>query len=231
MDKRGQQAEQVAHWYFRLNGFLTIPGFVVHPDQRQRCPRTEADIMGVRLPFSVEEIAGRPMLDDPILTGLANREQVLFVLVEIKADLCKINGPWSDKNAGNMERVIRRFGFSGEGAIEGIAAQMYSQLRWEEKDNVLQYVTVGRRWNQGLQRKYPGLLQITWNQVSDFLFERFSRFPEKLPDGRAFHPQWPNFGKEYCRCWRHLRSADDSRNAVLAYIESGSCSWILDSSG
>ena len=27
---RGERAESVAAWYFRLNGFLSIPGFVVH---------------------------------------------------------------------------------------------------------------------------------------------------------------------------------------------------------
>ena len=29
----GTRAEEVASWYFRLNGFLSLPGFVVHLDQ------------------------------------------------------------------------------------------------------------------------------------------------------------------------------------------------------
>ena len=34
MDRKiGQRAEEVASWYFRLNGFLSLPGFVVHLDQ------------------------------------------------------------------------------------------------------------------------------------------------------------------------------------------------------
>lgn len=28
----GRRAEEVAQWYFRLNGFLMIPSFVLHPD-------------------------------------------------------------------------------------------------------------------------------------------------------------------------------------------------------
>ncbi len=44
----GSRAEEVAAWYFRLNGFFAIPGFVVHPDRRQRHARTEADLIAVR---------------------------------------------------------------------------------------------------------------------------------------------------------------------------------------
>lgn len=60
----GERAEQAASWYFRLNGFLSIPGYVVHPDQLRRFPRTEADLMAVRFPYSVEKINRVPMSDD-----------------------------------------------------------------------------------------------------------------------------------------------------------------------
>jgi hypothetical protein len=58
-DRRGERAEDIASWYFRLNGFLSIPGFVIHPDECRRHPRTEADLMGGRFPHSTENIAGR----------------------------------------------------------------------------------------------------------------------------------------------------------------------------
>ena len=35
--------ENLAYWYFRLNGFLTIPNFVVHPDFGIE-QRTEVDM-------------------------------------------------------------------------------------------------------------------------------------------------------------------------------------------
>ena len=103
---RGKRAEEVASWYFRLNGFLSIPGFVVHPDVVRRNPMTEADLIAVRFPYSQELIAGRVMVDDPRLTNLGSDSQVLFRLVEVKTDLCNINGPWSNERDGNMQRVI-----------------------------------------------------------------------------------------------------------------------------
>ena len=37
--------EKVAHWYFRLNGFLQIENFVVHPERRGG-QGTDADLLG-----------------------------------------------------------------------------------------------------------------------------------------------------------------------------------------
>ena len=172
--RRAERTEEVASWYFRLNGFLSIPGFIVHPDVVRRNPMTEADLIAVRFPYSTEIIADRRMEDDPRLTALATGSQVLFLLVEVKTDLCNINGPWSNKEAGNMQRVIRRLGFAEEEAVEGISSVMYQDLRWENDTHVLQYVTVGSRLNDGRQRQYRRLVQIVWSEISDFLCSNVS---------------------------------------------------------
>lgn len=220
--RRAERAEHVASWYFRLNGFLSIPCFVVHPDVVRRFPMTEADLIAVRFPYSTEVIAGRSMIDDHILTGLATAPQTLFLLVEVKTDLCNINGPWSDPGQGNMQRVIRRLGFAEPSGAEVIAQSMYSHLRWENSQTVLQYVAVGGRANDGRQRQYPQLVQITWNAIADFVFARFQQFPEKLSDdGRSIHEQWPDFGRFYGHNHRRLSSQQDARDIVSKYIVQG----------
>jgi hypothetical protein len=221
MDARALRSEEVASWYFRLNGFLSIPGFVIHPDKRQRFPLTEADLIGVRFPYSQEEINNRGMPDDPNLIRLVADARILFVLVEVKTDLCNINGPWSERDAGNMQRVIRRLGFDQENKINAIADEMYRMLRWEDACHVLQYLAVGRRVNSGVQRKFERLVQITWDGISDFLFERFRSFPEKLPDGAPFHKQWPDFGRAYSAAFPMLGGKENSRRAIWRYIQTG----------
>jgi|688.fasta_scaffold445297_3 hypothetical protein len=104
--KQGERVEHVSNWYFRLNGILSIPGFIFHPITPKRYPLTDADLSAVRFPNSSEIIGERPMVDDILLTSLANRQQKLFLLVEVTLDLCKINSPWRDPTAGNMQRVI-----------------------------------------------------------------------------------------------------------------------------
>jgi hypothetical protein len=50
-------AESLAYWYFRLNGFFAIPNFVVHPE-RGVGQRTDIDVLGVRLATSTKPILG-----------------------------------------------------------------------------------------------------------------------------------------------------------------------------
>jgi hypothetical protein len=226
----GRRAEDIASWYFRLNGFLTIPGFVVHPDFPRRHPRTEADIIGVRFPFSKEQIASREMKDDSLLTGIDKTgNRTVFILVEVKSDLCGINGPWSKRDEQNMQRVIRRLGFADESCLDTIAAQMYDSARWEDGHFVMQYVCIGARKNEGRKRQFRNLLQINWGEVADFIWRRFKDFPEKLPDWGQVHVQWPDFGREY-GAWftngRGSRRREDSKfklSPLTSYLETGKC--------
>jgi hypothetical protein len=54
--------EKVAYWFFRLNGCMTIENFVVHPDFGGS-QRTDADILGIRLPYRSEGLRDSPMPD------------------------------------------------------------------------------------------------------------------------------------------------------------------------
>ena len=235
---RGERAENVAAWYFRLNGFLSIPGFVVHRDDREayipsdgipRIARTEADFMGVRFANSQEKVGGRLMEDDAKLlhlVGAGSASLALFVLVEVKAGLCRMNGPWTNHKAKNMERVVRRLGFAtNERQIEDVADAMYRNGRWQDDAYVLQYICVGGQKPPDLIT-FSQLLQIDWDDIADFLLRRFQSFPEKLPSG-YIHEQWPDFGRKYSlwftRNRRGGKTAQDSIQAVREYIATGRC--------
>jgi hypothetical protein len=51
-------SEKLAYWYLRLNGFLTITNFIVHPDFG-RSQRTDVDILGCRFPYRQELLENR----------------------------------------------------------------------------------------------------------------------------------------------------------------------------
>lgn len=235
---RGERAEQVAAWYFRLNGFLSIPGFIVHidspdaevrDDSSLRHARTEADFIGVRFPHSCEIVNSRTLQDDALVIRIGGDVKVpkpLFVLVEVKAGECKMNGPWSNPMRKNMERVIRRLGFAAqEQQVEGIAQAMYSDARWESQSHILQYICVGMKKDRALSAKYRHLVQIDWSDIGNFLLERFGSFPEKLPSGHV-HEQWPDFGRKYGEwfvCQGSSVAASDSTKAVKRFIDTGLC--------
>lgn len=227
--ERGTRAEDVAAWYFRLNGFLAIPGFVVHIDSPivtdGRRARTEADLIAVRFPRSREVIADREMEDDQQLIGAAAQEGIpLFVLVEVKAGECRMNGPWTDCRAKNMQRVIRRLGFAeSEDEVNSAATALYDHAYWKGEHAIVRYACVGERKNVALAEKYNGLLQVNWSDIGVFLFRRFQAFPEKLPSGQV-HAQWPTFGAKFGNWFvknTHRLTAEAAAEAVSTYVKSG----------
>ena len=74
-------AEDLGYWYFRLNGFLAIPNFVVHPDEGVN-QRTDVDVIGVRFPHR-SEFVGEPLQDHDEITRLDQHKPVL-VFAEVK---------------------------------------------------------------------------------------------------------------------------------------------------
>jgi hypothetical protein len=70
--------EKVAYWYFRLNGFLQIENFIVHPERRGG-QRTDADLLAVRFPYRAERL-----FDDPSDT-MADDEQLLALCQPIRS--------------------------------------------------------------------------------------------------------------------------------------------------
>lgn len=218
----GRRAEEVAQWYFRLNGFLMIPSFVLHPDCEKPHALTDVDILGVRFPHSSERIDNRTMADDDRLLRLAPQGQTLFVMVESKStEGCKLNGAWKQPQRGNMQRAIRRLGFTAESSVETIAQSMYRSLRWKDDSHVLQYICIGRVSSPDYRRTYPDLVQLTWDEIASFLFSRFKAFPEKLPTGETVHQQWPRFGKWFGSRVGSMHSPSDAQTAVKKYIENG----------
>jgi hypothetical protein len=81
----------LAYWYLRLNGFLTIPNFVLHPETGGS-QRTEVDVIGVRFPHR-SELSVASFQDDP---GLAlPKEKSVLVLAqqrEANAESTRLGG-------------------------------------------------------------------------------------------------------------------------------------------
>jgi hypothetical protein len=241
---RGGRAEDVASWYVRLNGFLSIPGFIVHLDTpyanfgfdgRPRHARTEADLLAVRFPFSREIVGGRQMADDERLLAPSLGPQappaLMFALIEVKAGRCRMNGPWTDANAGNMQRVVRRFGIGeNEEKVEAVAAALYERACWRGDAALVQYICIGGEKNPSLQNQHIDLIQIDWRDIGSFLHRRFSEFPEKLPNGYV-HDQWPSFGRAYGNWFVRIgrrKAPELSGDAVHNFVESGTLDGFIE---
>ncbi len=247
---RGRRAEEVVEWYFRLNGVFLIRGFVVHPDNPMPKPRTEADLLGIRLKDSSEGVwrlsareklrsgvARTSMTDDVLITNASMDGTVkkhLIAMVEVKAGKCDINGPWSDSGErdsnslnSNMERALCRVGFGNRTEVSNASSSMYESLRYVGTNFIVQYFAVGSRTSKELEQKYPKLVQITFDQIAYFFRDRFNGFPEKIPLDKNIS-LWDGFGDAF-RWWfeangyRKSPSIEACQSAVLRYINTGKC--------
>ncbi|HUU63169.1 MAG TPA: hypothetical protein VMX96_04525 [Dehalococcoidia bacterium] len=180
--------EQLAVWYLRLNGYLTTPNFVLHPDIRGS-ERTDADILAVRFPHS-KEVAGREMEVDSKL--VCQHGKIDFIIAEVKSGKCRLNGPWTNKQQENMHYVLRWLGMVPESEVSGVADDLYRKQVCESEGWIIRLACFG---NQESPHLPENVLQLTHEHVVKFMSERFKGHA----DVKSAHKQWDSFIEKYYR--------------------------------
>lgn len=177
-------AERLAYWYFRLNGFLTTENFIVHPDTgRDQC--TDADLLAVRFAHRGENLV-RPMRDDPKIISCSTFANV--VIAETKAGPCGLNGPWTNPKLGNMKRVLKAMGCVPESAIDLACRALRSRGIWSDSAVTIRLFALGESRDDNLPISPEQ--QLTWHDVIKFCVKRFTDYErEKSSVG-----QWTDDG-------------------------------------
>lgn len=185
----GHSADKIAYWYFRLNGFLGVENFVLHPDDKKEPQRTEADFCGVRFQYHSE----LDMEEDVFFKH--DRKNPLFVIAEITRGVCKLNGPWTNPNRENIQYVLRAIGAFPPSEHEALAQSLYRHCTYPEPEKgqelVFQLIAVGKTADEDLRRRFPLLLQIELAHMLGFIYRRFDAYRGQ----KANHPQWDQFGQ------------------------------------
>jgi len=181
------KTEDLAYWYLRLNGCLTTANFVVHPDLG-RNQRTDVDVLAVRFPHRAENV-GELLEDDSLFTSVTDRP--FLVLAEAKASRCALNGPWTRRADGNMERVLSAAGVVPKPQILSVADALYDQGRSEIAECVVSLLCLGSEVDPALAARLPRVPQVTWYTVLKFIHHRFKRFKFR----KVAHPQWDETGR------------------------------------
>ncbi len=185
------EPERVAYWYFRLNGFLQIENFVVHPENREG-QRTDADLLGVRFRHRAERAfdGGKPMVDDAALNLSVRYDEV--VIVEVKTNQpCTLNGPWTKPERKNVHRVLAAIGCLRNRDIAEAADGIYDDGVAIFGRTRIRLVAVGRDRDPELNNRYREVLQLTWNEILGFIWDRFLAFREQKRDV----DQWDDAGQ------------------------------------
>lgn len=199
--------EKVAYWYFRLNGFLQIENFVIHPTHGGG-QRTDADLLAVRFPYRAERLiddANDIMQDDE--AGLAlSKDWIDVVIAEVKTNQpCTLNGPWTDADKRNIHRVLAAIGCLTVHSIELAAADLYRTGQHEGENRVrIRLIAIGRDRNAELEARYPSIVQLIWPEMLGFIWGRFDAYRRQ----KAQVNQWDKDGQLIKRIAHEATDAD-----------------------
>ena len=191
--------EHLAYWYLRLNGFLTIPNFVVHPDTG-RDQRTDVDLLGVRFPYRAE-LAPNTMRDGTVFTRVTDR--AFIILAEVKQGRCALNGPWANPGQENLQRVLRSVGTHPAAELESVARALYTHGHFQDAQFYVSLACFGAYTANDLTNRYPDVPQILWSHVLSFIWERFNTYSVQ----KVSHGQWDQPGKDL---WDEAQNSRDA---------------------
>ena len=210
-------AEKVAYWYFRLNGFLQIENFVVHPE-RGGSQRTDADLLGIRFPFRAERLFDDPndiMTDDLRCLALSG-DLIDVVIAEVKTGRCALNGPWTLQERQNVHRVLAAIGCLPPDGIEAAAADIYrSGFHLSDTPLRIRLVAVGRDHSEELAAEYPEVTQLLWAEMLAFIWNRYHHYRRQKTQVQ----QWDPVGRKIKRLADQSEDAQDFIGQALHLMD------------
>ena len=194
--------EQLAYWYFRLNGFLTIPNFIVHPDRGSN-QETDIDVLGVRFPYRAENLI-RPMKDDAHFAKI--RDKTFIAIAEVKSERCALNGSWTNPERQNMHRVLRAIGAFPETESDLVAQSLYDKGHYTSQLYHVSLMCLGRESNTEVTH----VPQILWTEVLAFIYRRFNEYKKQ----KVSHQQWDKYGHDLWNAFEKSSDEDHFREIV-----------------
>jgi hypothetical protein len=200
---RRSNPERLVYWYLRLNGFLLLEDFVVHPDDGAE-QRTDADILGVRFQHRSENVM-RSMVDDPRVAECGT--YVNIIIGEVKRGYCALNGPWTRPGDANMQRVLRAIGFFSEDQIETAARSLYSTGIFQTELATCRLMAFGNRRGH---IAIPDVPQVLFGEMIQFIHRRFREYERQ----KSAVGNWAWDGQALREAYRTNRAIQDFTRVV-----------------
>lgn len=195
--KNRMNPEGLPQWYLRLNGFFTITNFVVHPAS-PGSQLTDADIVGVRLPYRHEFPGG----DERVFSRVDDRPYV--VLAEVKRTRCKLNQSWQSPPHKAVAMLLRDLGPFPKRLVRQATDSLVRTGCYESDSIYASLFFAASKFDRSLPPKAPTR---SWREIIKFIHTRFTKFDRVKTD----HQQWDSAGREL---WKHFRRKGKSEDFV-----------------
>jgi hypothetical protein len=163
--------------YLRLNGYFTVPNFVIHAaDDPTRISGglvgnyTEVDTIGLRMPHSREVTGAKHIVNHPALVdGAVGKVDVVIAEVKSGNDSTP-NRVWKTPQPDPAISYLVRFvGIHAEEEIGPVARDLASTFRFEDDRCRIRYVVFARQANAHYPQR--GVTYMTFDQAISFIVE------------------------------------------------------------
>jgi hypothetical protein len=193
-------AEDIAYWYLRLNGFLVLRNFLVHGDRRGEM-RTEIDVLGVRFRHRREHLS-QPMKDDDWIEQ-ANRTIVVFC--DAKKGAYDFNEAWTNREGRIMESFLALVGIIPRSEWPSVANELYKTGRSELLNILITALLMHHDPEHRVSMRLRSAQQIQIEHALRFIHRRFNAYHSvKTP-----HAQWEPSGHTIWDLYNGSRHSED----------------------
>jgi hypothetical protein len=123
--------EELAYWYFRLNGFFPITNFVIHKSGQIHYT-SDCDIIAVRPPKVYEDVGGQPQDWDVTLTKALDFTKTIGIICQVKT------GRYDLRDIFKREYVaasVARLGFTSHDEANRLAQELARRPTIGAEDN------------------------------------------------------------------------------------------------
>ena len=134
--------EELAYWYLRLNGFFLIDDFVLHSADLESSQSADADVIGIRNPFTVEMIGMHE--DEDICLNLLRLEpaiktKTVVVISEIKTSPQR--QPILLEREDRLKYIVKRTGLFESKVIDEVSNHLFENNFYSnEKITILKII-------------------------------------------------------------------------------------------
>lgn len=170
--------EELAYWYFRLNGFFLIDDFVLHKADLDGNNNADSDLVGIRNPHTYERIGLDDVNDNcPVLNEIIPdlRENQVAIICEVKAGTVSPTIRLGDRD--RIRYVLRRIGTIPLEGIDDVAEELSNKRSGTYDGMSIHKIVIS---NHKIDE--PGFAHIPLAAVDDFIWTKFTKYyTDKIP--------------------------------------------------
>jgi hypothetical protein len=170
--------EELAYWYFRLNGFFPITNFVIHKSGQIHYT-SDCDIIAVRPPKVYEDVGGQPQDWDVTLTKALDFTKTIGIICQVKT------GRYDLKDIFKREYVaacVARLGFTSHDEANRLAQELARRPTIDAEDNC----QFGKLLIAKKEAASEHFLFLSLEHVRRFIRERIQKYPKAKYRDRMF---------------------------------------------